>query len=362
MERKTFRVLLVLICIALLFTGCRTRIIGDKNSADETTVNPEITTQEFRSETETTTENEEQTTSENTEVTVKENEKPNKSKVVFSAKGSSPRGRRSVVARRVTTTARATQKKTAKTTTKPKTTAKKKAHTTTTQPTTNAVKYSVSFDSNGGWGKTKSRKLSYGQTFGEEFPKVYNTRGYTFLGWFDSKSGGRQIKNTDRFTYQKDLTLYAHWSYDASVYWRNYLISANLYPCTIQKIYIEFEADNKTASSSEIITLTRSENAADNSPTLSPTDAQIKALGCDIIVKVVGDFENAPTYYNKMKSRFSYKPVYVLPSNAEFGTKDEKTYYCLLLSEIIYEKGFPNFDREKCSKELGISGSIYTKD
>lgn len=359
MKRKTAAAIIVFLCLAILFSGCRARVIGDKNAADETTVDPKITSLKYRPKEVSTVQQTETTTQENTQAVILKKVNSSSGHTVYAAgngTGNASVSSRRYNSRRSSTRAqRTTSRPKAKTTTKRTTTTKKAV-----QP--NAPKFTVSFNVNGGWGKAKSRKVTLGSTYGEDFPKVYNTKGYTFLGWYDAKNGGKLVKNTDIFSYNKDITLYAHWDYNPSVYWRNYLVSANLYPCQIQKIYVEFDEDNKTTKSSTVVTLTRSENAAENSSTLSPTDAQIKALGCDMIIKVVSDYENAETYYNKMKSRFSYKPVYILPKAAEYGTNDEKTYYSLLLSEKIYEKGFPDFDKAKCQKELGISGSIYTKD
>lgn len=366
MKKRTLKTLLVFLCIVLLFSGCRARIIGNRTAAKETTLDPGITSEQYTPEPETTTEPQETTEEENKEVIILDKTKVNSTAAqsVY-RKGAAPAHNyrpRTVRHNRNMRPAKpkTTVKKTKQTTTAPN----KTTTTTTTKPSapTAATYYKVSFDSNGGWGKTKTRKVAFNQTYGEEFPKVYNKKGYTFLGWFDAKSGGHLVKNTDRFKFKKDITLFAHWNYDASTFWRNYLISANLYPCQIQRIYIEYDEDNKTVRNSEFINLTRSENAAQDSESESLSDQQIKALGCDMIIKVVSDYENAPTYYNKMKNRFSYKPVYVLPKAAEFGTKDEKTYYALLLSEKIYEKGFTDFDREKCEKELKIKGSVYTKD
>lgn len=50
-----------------------------------------------------------------------------------------------------------------------------------------ANEYTVTFDANGGSVKTSTKKVTYGQTYGE-LP-IAQLQGSSFVGWFTAKSG-----------------------------------------------------------------------------------------------------------------------------------------------------------------------------
>lgn len=75
------------------------------------------------------------------------------------------------------------------------------------------LSYELEFDANGGTieGNTKQEGL-YNTVYGK-LPEAKKD-GYTFLGWFTSKTGGSQITASTLCT--GNLTVYAHWEKDAS--------------------------------------------------------------------------------------------------------------------------------------------------
>ncbi len=69
--------------------------------------------------------------------------------------------------------------------------------------------YTIILDPNGGSVAPARMEVTYGQTYGA-MPVAAKT-GYTFLGWFTAKSGGRQITSEMTFTQTSNQTVYAHW-------------------------------------------------------------------------------------------------------------------------------------------------------
>jgi len=70
--------------------------------------------------------------------------------------------------------------------------------------------FTVSFNAAGGDGAGAGQTVSWGGRFG---PMATPTRsGFTFLGWFTTKTGGTQVKEGDTVLLGKSATLYAHWS------------------------------------------------------------------------------------------------------------------------------------------------------
>ncbi len=69
--------------------------------------------------------------------------------------------------------------------------------------------YTVTFDSNGGNLKTKTKKVTYGKKYGK-LPKPSKPR-YTFQGWYTQKSSGKKITSETKVTVASNQKLYAHW-------------------------------------------------------------------------------------------------------------------------------------------------------
>lgn len=70
--------------------------------------------------------------------------------------------------------------------------------------------YTVSFDSNGGGTAPSSKKVTFGSAYGA-FGTVSRS-GYTFVGWFTEKNGGKEVLADTKYTTASNQTLYAHWS------------------------------------------------------------------------------------------------------------------------------------------------------
>lgn len=70
--------------------------------------------------------------------------------------------------------------------------------------------YKVIFDGNGGTPSKKEIKVSYGLTYGA-LPSASRI-GYTFNGWFTSKTGGAKINSNTAVSITANQTLYAQWT------------------------------------------------------------------------------------------------------------------------------------------------------
>ncbi len=70
------------------------------------------------------------------------------------------------------------------------------------------VTFYVTFDAMGGTVSQTSKAVSIDKTYGD-FPDPSRV-GYTFVGWFTEKTGGKQINPTDTVT-ANDITAYARW-------------------------------------------------------------------------------------------------------------------------------------------------------
>ncbi len=69
--------------------------------------------------------------------------------------------------------------------------------------------YTITLNANGGSVAPARIELQYGDAFGSLPMAARN--GYTFLGWFTAKTGGRQVTEDMTFTQTSDQTLYARW-------------------------------------------------------------------------------------------------------------------------------------------------------
>ncbi len=77
---------------------------------------------------------------------------------------------------------------------------------TTTQPVT--VKYTLTYNPNGGSVSPTSKTLNEGSTYGS-LPTPTRS-GYTFKGWYTSIDGGNKVATTTKIN--GNTTIYAHWS------------------------------------------------------------------------------------------------------------------------------------------------------
>ncbi|MBP3238619.1 MAG: InlB B-repeat-containing protein [Lachnospiraceae bacterium] len=70
--------------------------------------------------------------------------------------------------------------------------------------------YTVSFDGNGGLVSQAAISVEHDKQYGT-LPNAERT-GYTFKGWFTSKTGGNEVKSTDTVKITADQILYARWT------------------------------------------------------------------------------------------------------------------------------------------------------
>lgn len=71
-----------------------------------------------------------------------------------------------------------------------------------------AQKYTLTFNANGGNVSTSTKTVTYDSAYGT-LPTPTRT-GYTFNGWYTSKTEGTQVKSSD--TCKGNATVYAHWT------------------------------------------------------------------------------------------------------------------------------------------------------
>ena len=68
--------------------------------------------------------------------------------------------------------------------------------------------YTLTYNANGGTVSPSSKTLNYGAAYGK-LP-IPSKKGYTFLGWFTSPSGGTQVSSSTVMQ-NRNVTIYAHW-------------------------------------------------------------------------------------------------------------------------------------------------------
>lgn len=73
--------------------------------------------------------------------------------------------------------------------------------------------YTINFDANGGICSTKTKTVTYNSAYGT-LPIPSPRKGFVFLGWYDSKTGGNEITADTKVIIDENQTLYAHWEHD----------------------------------------------------------------------------------------------------------------------------------------------------
>ena len=112
-----------------------------------------------------------------------------------------------------------------------------------------ANQYTVSFDANGGSVSTSSKTVTYDSTYGT-LPTPTRT-GYTFNGWYTSKTGGTKIISTTKVSIAAEQTLYASWQANTNTAYTvyHYLENAN------NTNYTLYKTENKSGTTGATITL-----------------------------------------------------------------------------------------------------------
>lgn len=75
--------------------------------------------------------------------------------------------------------------------------------------TNRPVKYTVTFDANGGTATASSKEVVYESTYGS-LPTA-TREGYTFQGWYTDKTAGTQVTESTKVTITANQRLYARW-------------------------------------------------------------------------------------------------------------------------------------------------------
>ena len=71
------------------------------------------------------------------------------------------------------------------------------------------VDYTVTLDYNDGTGRTDTITIGKYMTI-TNLPTI--TRGgYNFAGWWTHETDGKELKNGDTYSYNRNMTIYAHW-------------------------------------------------------------------------------------------------------------------------------------------------------
>ena len=136
------------------------------------------------------------------------------------------------------------------------------------QPT--PVTHTVTFDANGGSVSEGSRQVTEGSTIGT-LPTPTRS-GYTFKGWYTSKTGGTQISAST--TINGTVTYYAQWTANQQYYWyvgttKPTSISQ---ASTVSSYPAEYTFTNTSGAKAHIFVLTNSDknvtfiNIATNNP------------------------------------------------------------------------------------------------
>ncbi|MBQ0027374.1 MAG: InlB B-repeat-containing protein [Lachnospiraceae bacterium] len=81
---------------------------------------------------------------------------------------------------------------------------------------TGAVSHIVTFDPNGGIILDGDETISVREYDRYGVLPIANKEGNDFLGWYTEKDNGDPVTSDNVFTYENDITLYAHWSPDNS--------------------------------------------------------------------------------------------------------------------------------------------------
>lgn len=223
------------------------------------------------------------------------------------------------------------------------------------------TQFTVSLDPNGGrispyWAQVT---VTVGQPYAAMPTPI--REGYNFLGWFTQPEKGTQIKENTVFEGAEDLTLYAHWDYDALAYWTHILESRvqTIPYCRRVVVYLERNAGYKTFIDSDFLDAAGAINPAQDLEDYKVTDEWIREQNPYIIVKFASDIDMGLVYKIAMQRRFPHMEIYIFPTSVVTGGPKVQLYYRLQLAKILYPEYFEDVDLKQVKKELNISPRIY---
>ena len=228
----------------------------------------------------------------------------------------------------------------------------KEAHTLYAHWKKTAVASSkISFDAGEGSISSgdSSKTVRQGDAYGS-FPSVSRT-GYDLLGWFTSPDGGDQVSEEDIFDGEDDITLYAHWDYNAYKYWSAQLDMVSVSSDDRVYCYIETD-DNKTTSKSPLLDSSSANNIAGGRDK-EVTDEWIIGKNPDYIVKISDNEDKAIKDIENRLPDFD-GGIIVLPDEAIKGSDQQQLYYAIYLCSRIYSGVFNDSEVVQAASELGI--------
>ena len=122
-----------------------------------------------------------------------------------------------------------------------------------TEGTPAATEYTVKFDGNGGTSSVSTMKTT-DKKLASPLPTATRSGSYSFDGWYTEKNGGTKI--TTSTVFDKDTTVYAHWTYTGST-GTGTGTGVTTYPITVKSAKNgDVTASHKSASKGTTVTLT----------------------------------------------------------------------------------------------------------
>ena len=223
------------------------------------------------------------------------------------------------------------------------------------------TEYTVTLDANGGRISTYYNHVAIekNKTYGK-LPQPIR-EGYNFLGWYTDPVKGTKINSTTKFTGSEDVTLYAHWQYDAYKYW-SYILENKVQQipqCRRVVVYLERNASRRTYIKCPFLDDAGAINPSAVLEDYKVTDEWIESVEPWVVVKLCSTMSEAMLYKMAMLKRFPNADVYVFPTSAVSGKAELRLYYRLQLAKILYPEYFEDVDLDTVKKELKISPKIY---
>ena len=222
----------------------------------------------------------------------------------------------------------------------------------------------VTFDPNGGSISSgdSTKTVRKGDAYGSFPGAAYD--GYELIGWFTEPEGGTQVSEEDIFDSDSDMTLYAHWEYNAYKYWDTQLSYVNISDSDKADCYIEI-GDHETTGKSALLNMAKANNVA-GSKDKTVTDDKIISWAPDYIIIVVNSMDNASTAKSEMQDRLKDEEgnvlldpeIIVVPKAAVNGSDSEKLYYGISLCNRLYSGVFSESEVSQARSELGAGEDI----
>ncbi len=220
-----------------------------------------------------------------------------------------------------------------------------------------AAGFTLTLDGNGGRVKAKdsTQTIRPGEAFGT-LPTPLR-EGYDFTGWYTAPEGGEAVGAEDVFDGSGNLTLYAHWDYDAYAFWSFTLENKTqqIYLCQQTPIYVETQ-DHVTMSWCGLVSDTGSTNVAAGREDPNVDDDWVLAKNPSVILKVVDSMSQAGAAREALSARFGGRRVIVATYDA-LGGGAYGLYARLALGKALYGDWYTDVDLGRVYDELGLGYS-----